>query len=48
MVPGGRSATATESALAFRLPIGRAIDEIPFLCPDVEFDEWKDQVLFLP
>jgi len=31
-----------------RMPIGQAIDEILFLSMDVEPDEWKDQVLFLP
>lgn len=31
-----------------RMPIGEAIDEILFLAQDVEPDEWKDQVLFLP
>ena len=31
-----------------RMPIGQAIDEILFLAMDVEPDEWKDQVLFLP
>jgi hypothetical protein len=31
-----------------RMPIGQAIDEILFLSIDVEPDEWKDQVLFLP
>jgi hypothetical protein len=31
-----------------RMPIGQAIDEILFLSLDVEPDEWKDQVLFLP
>jgi hypothetical protein len=31
-----------------RMPIGQAIDEIMFLSPDVEPDEWKDQVLYLP
>jgi len=31
-----------------RMPIGEAIDEILFLATDVEPDEWKDQVLFLP
>jgi len=31
-----------------RMPIGEAIDEILFLSMDVEVDEWKDQVLFLP
>jgi hypothetical protein len=31
-----------------RMPIGQAIDEILFLSLDVEADEWKDQVLFLP
>ena len=31
-----------------RMAIGQAIDEILFLSMDVEPDEWKDQVLFLP
>jgi hypothetical protein len=31
-----------------RMPIGQAINEILFLSLDVEDDEWKDQVLFLP
>lgn len=31
-----------------RMPIGRAIDEILFLSLDVEPDEWKDQVVYLP
>ncbi len=31
-----------------RMPVGQAIDEILFLSGDVEPDEWKDQVLFLP
>jgi hypothetical protein len=31
-----------------QMSIGRAIDEILFLSIDVEADEWKDQVLFLP
>jgi hypothetical protein len=31
-----------------RMPIGQAIDEILFLSVDVEPDEWKDQVVFLP
>jgi Domain of unknown function (DUF5615) len=31
-----------------RMPIGQAIDEIVFLSLDLEPDEWKDQVLFLP
>jgi Domain of unknown function (DUF5615) len=31
-----------------RMPIGQAINEILFLSMDVEPDEWKDQVLFLP
>ena len=31
-----------------RMPIGQAIDEILFLSLDIEDDEWKDQVLFLP
>jgi hypothetical protein len=31
-----------------RMPIGLAIDEILFLSVDVEPDEWKDLVLFLP
>src|SRR4051794_17396291 len=31
-----------------RMPIGQAIDEILFLSLDVEANEWKDQVLFLP
>jgi Domain of unknown function (DUF5615) len=31
-----------------RMPIGQAIEEILFLSLDVEPDEWKDQVLFLP
>lgn len=31
-----------------RMPLGQAIDEILFLSMDVEPDEWKDQVLFLP
>jgi hypothetical protein len=31
-----------------RMPISEAIDEIMFLSTDVEPDEWKDQVLFLP
>jgi hypothetical protein len=31
-----------------RMPIGQAIDEILFLSLDVEPDEWKDQVVFLP
>jgi hypothetical protein len=31
-----------------RMPIGHAIDEIEFLSIDVEPDEWKLQVLFLP
>lgn len=30
------------------MAIGQAIDEIVFLSLDVEPDEWKDQVLFLP
>ena len=31
-----------------RMPIGKAIDEILFLAIDVEADEWRDQVLFMP
>ena len=31
-----------------RMPLGQAIDEILLLSMDVEPDEWKDQVLFLP
>jgi hypothetical protein len=31
-----------------RMPIGQAIEEILFLSIDVDIDEWKDQVLFLP
>jgi hypothetical protein len=31
-----------------RMPSGQTIDEILFLSLDVEPDEWKDQVLFLP
>ena len=31
-----------------RMPLGQAIDEILFLCLDVEPDEWRDQVLYLP
>ena len=31
-----------------RMPIGQALDEILFLSVDVEPDEWKDPVLFLP
>jgi hypothetical protein len=31
-----------------RMPIGQAIEEILFLSLNVETDEWKDQVLFLP
>jgi hypothetical protein len=31
-----------------RMPIGQAIDEILFLSSEVEADEWKNQVLFLP
>ena len=31
-----------------RMPIGQAVDEILFLSLDVDADEWKDQVLFLP
>jgi hypothetical protein len=31
-----------------RMPIGQALDEILFLSLEVEPDEWKDQVLFLP
>jgi hypothetical protein len=31
-----------------RMPIGQAIEEILFLCVEVEPGEWKDQVLFLP
>ncbi len=31
-----------------RMPIGQAIDEILFLSMDVEPEEWKDQVLYLP
>jgi hypothetical protein len=31
-----------------RMPFGEAIEEIEFLAADVEPDEWKDQVVFLP
>jgi hypothetical protein len=31
-----------------RMPIGQAIDEILFLSIEVQPDEWKDQVLYLP
>jgi hypothetical protein len=31
-----------------RLGIGRAIEEILFLSIEVEHDEWKDQVVYLP
>jgi len=31
-----------------RMPIGQAIDEMLFLSMDVEPNEWKDRVLFLP
>jgi hypothetical protein len=31
-----------------RMPIGQAIDQILFFSLDVEPDEWKNQVLFLP
>lgn len=31
-----------------RMPISEAIDEVLFLSEDVEPNEWKDQVLFLP
>jgi hypothetical protein len=31
-----------------RMSIGLAIEEILFLSLEVETEEWKDQVLFLP
>lgn len=31
-----------------RMSVGQAIDEVLFLSLEVEPDEWRDQVLFLP
>jgi hypothetical protein len=31
-----------------QMPIGQAIEEVLFLSLDVDENEWKDQVLFLP
>jgi hypothetical protein len=30
------------------MPVGQAIEEILFLSTDVEPDEWKGEVLYLP